>query len=256
MRVPGRLRHDRRRLPPLPRPRRAWPSGSARRWPTSTSTTCRRSPRPARRSATLVESSRSRRTSSATSARHTSSSSARRRPVSVTLGGALQRHGRGPARRVVRRAAGDLPQRAAGSTTSCMAIKEVFASLYNDRAIAYRVHSELDHDVGGALGRRPADGALRHRRLRRDVHHGHRVRLPATPSSSPQLRPRRGRRAGRRQPRRVLRLQAGAAGRAARRSSSAGSAARPPRWSTRSDPRWGAPSTSCRSTRPSGAASA
>ena len=27
------------------------------------------------------------------------------------------------------------------------AIKEVFASLYNDRAIAYRVHHDFDHDA-------------------------------------------------------------------------------------------------------------
>ena len=33
------------------------------------------------------------------------------------------------------------------------AIKEVFASLYNDRAIAYRVHHEFEHDDGGAVGR-------------------------------------------------------------------------------------------------------
>ena len=34
----------------------------------------------------------------------------------------------------------------AASTRSCTAIREVFASLYNDRAIAYRVHHGFDHD--------------------------------------------------------------------------------------------------------------
>ena len=37
----------------------------------------------------------------------------------------------------------------------------------------------------GALGRRAADGALRHRGLRRDVHDGHRVRASTTRCSSP-----------------------------------------------------------------------
>ena len=46
------------------------------------------------------------------------------------------------------------------------AIREVFASLYNDRAIAYRVHHGFEHDGGGAVGRRAADGALRRRRVR------------------------------------------------------------------------------------------
>ena len=118
-----------------------------------------------------------------------------------------------------------------------LAIKEVFASLYNDRAIAYRVHHEFEHADGRALGRRPADGALRRRRLRRDVHHGHRVRLPRRRLHHLLLRPRRGRRPGRGQPGRVLRLQARAAGRPARPSSSAAWATRRPRWSTPSEPR-------------------
>ncbi len=33
------------------------------------------------------------------------------------------------------------------SITYLIAIKEVFASLYNDRAISYRVHQNFDHDV-------------------------------------------------------------------------------------------------------------
>ena len=62
-----------------------------------------------------------------------------------------------------------------------------------------------------AVGRRAADGALRHRRLRGDVHDGHRVRLHRRGVRHLGVRPRRGRRAGRGQPRRVLRLQARAA---------------------------------------------
>ena len=65
------------------------------------------------------------------------------------------------------------------------AIREVYASLYNDRAIAYRVHHGFAHGDVGALGRRAADGPLRRRRVRRDVHDGHRVRLHRTRCSSP-----------------------------------------------------------------------
>ena len=35
----------------------------------------------------------------------------------------------------------------AASTRCCTAIREVFASLYNDRAIAYRVHHEFEHEA-------------------------------------------------------------------------------------------------------------
>ena len=41
---------------------------------------------------------------------------------------------------------------------------EVFASLFNDRAISYRVHQGFDHARGGAVGRRAAHGAQRPRR--------------------------------------------------------------------------------------------
>ena len=56
------------------------------------------------------------------------------------------------------------------------AIKHVFASLYNDRAISYRVHKGFAHDVG-PVRRHPAHGALRLWRRRCDVHHRHRIRL-------------------------------------------------------------------------------
>ena len=65
------------------------------------------------------------------------------------------------------------------------AVREVFASLYNDRAIAYRVHHCLRPRDGGAVGRGAADGPLRRRRVRRHVHHGHRVRASTTRCSSP-----------------------------------------------------------------------
>ena len=47
------------------------------------------------------------------------------------------------------------------------AVKEVFASLYNDRAIAYRVHQGFAHARRRAVGRRAADGAQRPGRRRR-----------------------------------------------------------------------------------------
>jgi pyruvate,water dikinase len=56
-------------------------------------------------------------------------------------------------------------------------MKEVFASLYNDRAISYRVHKGFAHaDVALSAGR-AAHGALRPGRRRRDVHHRHRIGL-------------------------------------------------------------------------------
>ncbi len=58
------------------------------------------------------------------------------------------------------------------------AIKEVFASLFNDRAIAYRVHHNFEHaavalSAGVQRMVRSDKGASR-----RHVHHGHRIRLP------------------------------------------------------------------------------
>ena len=43
----------------------------------------------------------------------------------------------------------------------------MFASLYNDRAISYRVAQGIYPFRGGAVRRRAADGAQRHRRFRR-----------------------------------------------------------------------------------------
>ena len=88
------------------------------------------------------------------------------------------------------------------------AIKEVFASLYNDRAIAYRVHK-------GFAARRVALSAGVQRMVRSDtgrvgrhVHAGHGVGLRQGRVHHRRVRAGRDGRAGRGQPGRVLRLQA------------------------------------------------
>ncbi len=69
------------------------------------------------------------------------------------LRGALLRHRRGPAGRLLRRPAGDLPQRARHRERAGHDASEVFASLYNDRAISYRVHKGFAHaDVALSAG--------------------------------------------------------------------------------------------------------
>ena len=109
------------------------------------------------------------------------------------------------------------------------AIREVFASLYNDRAIAYRVHQGLRPRRRRAVGRRAADGAQRPGRLRRHVHARHRVRLRQGGVHHRRLRAGRNGRAGRRQSGRVLRLQAQPRRRSGPRSCARRSAARPSR---------------------------
>ena len=80
----------------------------------------------------------------------------------------------------------------AASTRSCSAIREVFASLYNDRAIAYRVHHGFEHDdVALSAGvqrmvRSDVGASGRH------VHHGHRVRVRRRRLHHLLLRPGRG----------------------------------------------------------------
>ena len=96
------------------------------------------------------------------------------------------------------------------------AMHEVFASLFNDRAIAYRVHQGFDHSLVALVGRRAAHGAQRPRRERRDVHARYRLGLPRRRVHHELVRSRRDRRAGRRESGRVLRLQARAARRHAR----------------------------------------
>ncbi len=90
-------------------------------------------------------------------------------------------------------------------------MKEVFASLYNDRAISYRVHKGFAHaDVALSAGVQRMV-RTRPRRRRRDVHHRHRIGLRRRGLHHLQLRPGRDGGAGRREPRRVLRAQADAA---------------------------------------------
>ena len=91
---------------------------------------------------------------------------------------------------------------------------EVYASLFNDRAIAYRVHNNFDHSavalsVGVQHMVRSDLGARR-----RHVHARHGFGIPRRRVHHLGLRTRRDRGAGRRQSGRVLRLQAGAARRA------------------------------------------
>ena len=98
------------------------------------------------------------------------------------------------------------------STTCCPAIRHVFASLYNDRAISYRVHKGFVHSVvalsagvqrmvrsdkgaSGVMFTLDTESGLR----QSGIHHF-------------RLRAGRNRGAGAGQPRRVLRLQAGARG--------------------------------------------
>ena len=88
------------------------------------------------------------------------------------------------------------------------AISEVFASLYNDRAIAYRVHKGFAHARCRAVRRHSADGAQRPWCGRGDVHARHRVRVRSGRLHHSVLRLGRDRRAGCRQSGRVLSLQA------------------------------------------------
>ena len=90
-------------------------------------------------------------------------------------------------------------------------VHEVFASLFNDRAIAYRVHQGFAHDQV-ALSAGIQYMVRSDRRLeRRDVHARHGLRLPQRRLHHVVVRSRRNRRAGRGESGRVLRLQAGAA---------------------------------------------
>ena len=103
-------------------------------------------------------------------------------------------------------------------------MKEVFASLYNDRAISYRVHKGFAHaDVALSAGVQ--------RMVRSDLGAAGVMftidtesRLHGRGLHHLELRPGRDGGAGRRQPGRVLRAQADAARRQARRSSAAASA--------------------------------
>ncbi len=109
---------------------------------------------------------------------------ARSRPTRCVVRGALVGDCRGPAGRVVRRPAGDLPQRRrhrCGAGADARGLRQPLQ----------RPRDQLPRPQGlcarrrRAVGRRAADGALRPRLGRRDVHDGHRERLHARSSSSP-----------------------------------------------------------------------
>ena len=128
------------------------------------------------------------------------------------LGRPLQRDGGRPSRRLLRRPAGNLPERPRhrehpARHQGCLRVPLQRPGHRLPRAPQVRARRS------GPLGGRPAHGAFRRRRLRRHVHHGHRIRVPGRRLRHLLLRPRRGRRPGRRQPGRVLRLQAGPGGR-------------------------------------------
>ena len=164
-----------------------WVARSARRWPPATSP---RTSRPDIRAAF---------------------ERARRRARRRVLRGTLERDRRGPAGRVVRRSAGDLPQHQGhrrGAPGDPRGLRLALQRPRDRLPGAPRLRPRR----GRALGRRAADGPLRHRRVRGDVHDGHRVRLRRRGVHHLGVRPGRGGRAGRGEPRRVLRLQAGAAG--------------------------------------------
>ena len=120
---------------------------------------------------------------------------------------ALLGHRRRPARRLVRRPAGDLPERGRHRRRAAQDEGGVRLPLQRPRHQLPRAQG-LCPCRRGAVGRRAAHGAQRPRRRRRDVHHRHRVRLPGRGVHHLQLRPGRDGGAGRREPRRVLRAQA------------------------------------------------
>jgi len=84
---------------------------------------------------------------------------------------------------------------------------EVFASLFNDRAIAYRVHQGFDTAWSRCL-RRAEDDPLGHWRQRRGLHARHGVGLPRRRLHHRELRPGRDGRPRAGQSRPVLRPQA------------------------------------------------
>ena len=173
-------------------------------------------------------STRSPTTSRPTSARPTTSWWRSRRDGGAVVRRTLLGHRGGPARRLLRRPAGDLPQRARHRRGAAVDPRGLRLALQRPRDQLPRA-PRLRPRRRRHLRRRAEDGPLRRRRLRRDVHDGHRVGLPRRGVHHLGVRPGGGGRAGRGQPRRVLRLQARAARRPARPCSSAASAARPPR---------------------------
>ena len=74
---------------------------------------------------------------------------------------ALQRHGRGPARRELRRPAGHLPQHHRGGRRCSRPAEDCYASLFTDRAHQLPRRAGVRPPRCGALDRRAEDGALR-----------------------------------------------------------------------------------------------
>jgi pyruvate,water dikinase len=101
---------------------------------------------------------------------------------------ALLGHGRRSARRLLRRPAGDLPERDRADD-NVLKVKEVFASLYNDRAISLPRAPRLQ--AQRFLSSACSAWCARTWRVRRDVHAGHRIRFPRRGVHHLQLRPRR-----------------------------------------------------------------
>ena len=110
--------------------------------------------------------------------------------------GALQRDGRGSCPRRASPVSRRRSSTSAASEPLLDACRQCFASLFTDRAISYRVDHGFDHFAVAPVDRRAADGALRPRRRRRDVHARHRERLPRRGADQQRLRPRRERRQG------------------------------------------------------------
>ena len=88
------------------------------------------------------------------------------------------------------------------------ACRRCYASLFTDRAIAYRQGQGLRSSEGRAFDRHPEHGALGSRRRRRDVLDRHRDRIRQGRRHQRGLGARRKRRAGRRRSRRISDLQA------------------------------------------------
>ena len=110
--------------------------------------------------------------------------------------GALERHGRGPAGRELRRPAGDLPQhpRRGGAARRLPALLRL--ALHRPRHQLPQGQGLRPHE-GRAVDRRAADGALRPRRRGRHVLDRHRDRLRQGRADQRRLGPGRERRAGR-----------------------------------------------------------
>ena len=145
---------------------------------------------------------------------------------------AQQRHGRGSARRELRRPAGDLSQhpRRGDAARRRQALLRLALHRSRDRLPGA---SRLRPHAGGAVGRRAEDGAVRSRQRGRDVLDRYRDRVLQRRPDHRRLRAWRERRAGHGQSGRVLRVQADAATRTSGRSSRRSSARRSSSWSTR-----------------------